>query len=198
MLFWWWNYFSWACCWILTNLKAFHDISFNDQTRQIYDANISFRLMVLSTKKSHFDPFNNIMLVFMWNKLNAVGFWLHRSWKKKRMKQIPSSIKHITKRNHLRIKTKLFRLNRILPKMPFCSYFNALLQQMQHIESLRGCSHTKWILIPICFYNYNLFLWKVFDKNCEPNNQWLHESIHPSLICYVFDEQTLIAFLLMI
>lgn len=88
-----------------------------------------FGLWFCRRTKSHFDLFNNIMLFLCEAQCSWILVEAKLEWKQ--MKQIPSPIKHITKRNHLRIKTKLFRLNRISPKMPFCFSFNSLLQLLQ-------------------------------------------------------------------
>lgn len=58
-------------------------------------------------------------------------------------------IKHITKRNHLRIKLKLFRRNRISPKMPFCFCYTEWLIEAIALDSERSKQLCRVLLIPL-------------------------------------------------
>lgn len=116
-----------------------------DQTRPIYDGNgLWLFIPKRRTRLTHF-------VVFGWMQYNFCSpHFVRRISEGKKTNWTWTPIKHITKRNHLRIKTKLFRRNRISPKMPFCFCYAGWLIEAIALDSKRSKQlyRVRLLLIP--------------------------------------------------
>lgn len=117
-----------------------------DQTRPIYDGNGLWHFIPKRrTRLTHFGLFWLDAVQLLFAPLCASPF------QGKKDQRTWTPIKHITKRNHLRIKLKLFCRNRISPKMPFCFCYTEWLIEAIALDSKRSKQLCRVLLIPLRF-----------------------------------------------